>query len=185
MDGIDRATSGFTLVELLVVLTVFAALVGIFAPRIDRERFRLDGAVQTLALELTASQRKAVLQQHDIAIRFDVPASTFIVHVDENSNGKIDPGEATKTVDFEDGVVYGLAGAPPLGTASVAVTFADGEGNVPVVTFHRNGAASEFGAVYLTSAAGASEYTRSVQVVRATGEVTCHSYREGSWDLTC
>lgn len=180
-----RRQNGFTLVEIVMVMAVLATLLAIVAPRIDRERFRLDAAVQTVALEMTAAQRKAVLLQHDVVLRFDLEAGTVAVELDANNNGERDPGEDRHVMELEEGVVFGRAGAPALPSGPGPVTFHEDERGDPHLTFHRNGAASEFGVFYLTSAAGAPRYTRAVELVRTTGELTCHSYREETWTLTC
>ena len=61
---------------------------------------------------------------------------------------------------------------------------------LPALTFHRNGAASEEGVIYLTSLRGAagddnSQDTRALQIERATGCVRCFTYRTLAWQEGC
>jgi type II secretory pathway pseudopilin PulG len=168
-----------------MAIGIVAVLVGVVMSRVDRERARLDSQVQVLGLAMNAAQRDAVLRQHDVRIAFDVGGRRVRVHRDTNNDGIVDLGERETVIALDDDVLFGLAGADPLSWGPGPVTFAAGPGGHPTLTFHRNGSASEFGAVYLSSRKAEAGYDRALAVERATGEVRCHSHRTGTWELAC
>jgi prepilin-type N-terminal cleavage/methylation domain-containing protein len=180
-----RRRHAFTLVELLMAMGVAAVLLGMVVSRIDRERFRVDAQVQALGLRMNRAQRDAVLRQHDVVLVFDVGAGIVRLQVDANNDGQLGFSETEAVLTLEDGVRFGLVGADALPWGAEPVTFPVGPTGLPTLRFHRNGSASAFGAVYLSSRAGSVEHNRAIEVERATGEVRCHTYRTGAWVLSC
>lgn len=184
------APRGFTLVEMLTVMALIVAILGIALPNIDVARFRLDGEVQSLALMINSSQRLAVLRQYDIVLAFDETENRIRLHHDTDKDGALDSDEEVRFIALEDEVVFGRGGATALPEGGANVTFTEVQDGLPSMTFRRNGSASENGVIYLTSllasrAAGHSEHTRAIQIERATGQVTCMSYRTSSWEIGC
>lgn len=180
---------GFTLVEMLTVMTLMVVLLGIALPSIDVSRFRLDGKVQSIALMINSSQRLAVLRQYDIVLAFDEGESRIRLHHDENNDGAVNDGEEVRYIQLDDGVVFGRADAPALPDGGETVTFIEEQEGMPALTFRRNGSASESGVIYLTSVAatrGANRgHTRAITIERSTGQVTCMSYRNSDWEIGC
>ena len=177
--------SGFSLAELLIVLVVVSLLSLLVIPNFEIVKFRMDGAVRGAVAALVSAQRQAVTRQHDVVVAFDSAYRRLRIHQDRNNNGQIDTGEPTRIVTFDEGVVYGLGGAPALFDTEV-IGFTEAQGGLPVVRFIRSGSASEEGHVYLTStrSAGTGEYakdTRAVKVDRATGRVTWYYYDSDEW----
>ncbi|MEQ9569765.1 MAG: type II secretion system protein [Longimicrobiales bacterium] len=185
-----RGQRGFTLVEMLTVMALLVVIMGIALPNIDVARFRLDGEVQSLALMINSSQRLAVLRQYDIVLAFDDTEQRIRLHHDTDKDGVVDTGEEVRFIQLEDEVVFGRGGANALPEGGANVTFTEVQDGLPSMTFRRNGSASENGVIYLTSllasrAAGHSEHTRAIAIERATGQVTCMSYRTSSWEIGC
>lgn len=181
---------GFTLVEMLAVMALMVAILGIALPNIDVARFRLDGEVQSLALMINSAQRLSVLRQYDIVLAFDETEDRIRLHHDTDKDGVVDTGEDVRFIQLEDEVVFGRGGATALPDGGSPVTFTEVQDGLPAMTFRRNGSASEGGVIYLTSlrasrAAGYSEHTRAIQIERSTGQVTCLSYRTSSWEIGC
>lgn len=185
----DRARAepaGFTLVEVLHVVLVIAVLAGILAPRIDVAGSRADSAVLRANALITQAQRRALLRQHDIRILFDLDGSVLRLHDDADNDGEVDSGERDVVSELGEGTSFGRAGAPALeGGTGGAVSFSvDSDEDLPVLTFHRNGSASEAGVLHL--AAGSDPATaRALRVERATGAATCWSHRTGEWEERC
>lgn len=176
---------GFTIPELLMVLLVVGLLALIVVPNLEIVKFRMDGAVRGAAAALVAAQRQAVVRQHNVIVAFDTLNQALRIHQDRNNNGAVDSIEPVRTVAFDDGVVYGLGGAPALFGAET-VGFTETQAGRPVVRFIRSGSASEEGHIYLTSERTADtgvypKDTRALKVDRATGRVTWYYYDPTEW----
>jgi prepilin-type N-terminal cleavage/methylation domain-containing protein len=187
-DGAPSHRVGFTLVEVLTVLAVAGILMLIVVPRIDVERFQLDSALREVGSAVAAARGRAILRQYDHVLIFTEDG--FVVLNDENNNGSWDAGEERRTVQLSERVRFGRGGADPILGLGEAITFTKRVGQFPVLTFHRNGAASEEGVIYLTSvrAAGGSsnaQDARALQIERATGRVRCFTYRTIAWQEGC
>lgn len=173
---------GVTLVELITVVTIIGILAAIAIPRIDITGYRVNTAMQTAGLMLLSAQRLAVTRQHDVIVGFDEGSAAIRVHEDADNDGVIDAGEHVRRRPLGDNVVFGRAGAPPYAIGAGPVTFTQTRDGLRAVTFHRNGSASEYGGVYLTSRraaqSGRADETRALEVERATGRTTW--YRHGT-----
>lgn len=176
---------GVTLIELLTVVVIIGILAAIAIPRVDVTRYRVNTAMQAAGLTLLAAQREAVTRQYDVIVRFDAAESTIRVHHDANNDGAVDAGERVRGRPLGDNVVFGLAAAPAYAIGPNAVTFTRTSAGVPAVTFHRNGSASEYGGVYITSRravlSGRANETRVLEVERATGRTTWYRYNGSAW----
>ncbi len=181
-------TRGFTLLEMLIVVTLIGIVVALVAPRIDLTRYRIETAMQSTGMTLLSAQRYAVTRQHDVIVVFDVAAASLRVHFDADNNGAVGGQERVRNYPLGEHVIFGRAGAPPHPTGPEVITFRQRRGGLPAVTFHRNGSASEFGGLYITSRraqlGGANpEDTRFLRIERATGRTSWFRYRPPSWVL--
>jgi prepilin-type N-terminal cleavage/methylation domain-containing protein len=184
----EWTSRGFTIVELLVVLTLAGLIMAIAAPILEPGRWRADSAVQELMVGLNAAQRLAVLRQHDVIVTFLLNERLIRVHRDADNDGAVDPGEETRVIELPETVGFSRGSVPPLEGISDDVSFAVNGGG-PRLVFHRNGSASQWGMAYLRPVEGSMsadvEAVRAVSVERATGQVRCYSYRTGSWETSC
>ena len=103
--------SGFTLVELVVVVVMAAIVAGIAVPVVNIARYRTDSSVLELFSTLQASQRMAVLRGHTITVALDLDGNRYRIHNDENNDGVIDAGENIRWVPLGEGVTFGRGGA--------------------------------------------------------------------------
>jgi Tfp pilus assembly protein FimT len=177
-------------VEVIIVLSLVGILLAMVLPRIDVPRFQLDAAVQEVASAVAGARAQAVLRQHDHVLIFDEDKDQFFVLNDENNNRIAESGEERRMVQLSERVKFDRGGATPILGLTDAVSLTKKVGLLPALTFHRNGAASEEGVIYLTSvrAAGGtdnSQYTRALQIERATGRVRCFTYRTLAWVEGC
>jgi prepilin-type N-terminal cleavage/methylation domain-containing protein len=185
--------SGFTLVEVVVVVVMAAIVAGIAVPVVNIARYRTDSSVLELFSTLQASQRMAVLRGHTINIALDLEGDRYRIHNDENNDGIIDQGESIRWVPLGEGVTFGRGGATPLEGSSDqegAHTFTRTQGDFPAFAFRRNGSGTEEGVLYITSGRSASsgafpEETRAVAVSRATGRVSCFRNGSDGWREGC
>jgi prepilin-type N-terminal cleavage/methylation domain-containing protein len=187
---IERAAAGsprggFTLIELLVVITLIGLIVGIAVPRIDFQRARVDSAAFQLSSNLLLAQRIAVMRQHDVRISFDEAALEVIIHEDMNNDGDVDSGEGTRTEAVGEGVGFDRVGTPVFGSGD-AITFDLDSEDLPTLIFHRNGSASQEGAIHLTTLPRVNQVEdRAIRVTRATGLARCWNRRTGTWREGC
>ena len=182
--------AGFHIVELVVVMTVMGILLTIVIPSIDVARFQLDASVQVVASAVAAARGQSILRQHDFVLIFDEDEDRFFVLKDVNNNRTSDAGEDRRMVQLSDGVKFDRGGATPLLGLNGPISFTKLVDQLPALTFHRNGAASEEGVIYLTSVRAAragnnAQDTRALRIERATGRVRCFTFRTSAWQEGC
>jgi len=184
------SSGGFTLIEAVLVLSLIGILMAITMPRIDASRFQVDAGVREVASTITKYRGQAIVRQHDFVLTFDVQGDRIHVLHDANNNGTAETEELRVTVQLAEEVAFGLGGAAALNGASEAISFTKRSESLPALTFHRNGAGSEEGTVYISAAKAARiggwpELTRALVIERSTGRVHCSSYRTLSWTEGC
>lgn len=177
---------GVTVVELLLVIAIIGVVTAIALPNINLTRYRVETAAQSLGSELLAAQRAAVTLQHDVVVSFDAAQSRISLHFDANNNGATDTGERVRNRPLGDAVTIARGGAPQLSFGPGPVSFVERRAGLPILTFHRNGSASEWGGLYITSVreardGGHATDTRAVEVDRATGRAAWHRYTATGW----
>jgi prepilin-type N-terminal cleavage/methylation domain-containing protein len=70
----SRAPRGFTLIELMAVSAILAALLLMLPPRLDGfgDRSRLDSAANTMVSVLTAAKEQAVIDGHEVIVQYQL-----------------------------------------------------------------------------------------------------------------
>jgi prepilin-type N-terminal cleavage/methylation domain-containing protein len=183
----DGRLEGFTLMEMLVTVTIIGILATIALPRINVSRTEAESAMIGLGTALQAAQREGIARQHDVLVTFDEPAGTVRMIFDANNNGSLDAGERSRAIPLGNQVVFGRAAAPALPFGVALVNFPVGTTGLPTLVFHRNGSANFAGGFYLTSVRAQAgdpnnqSDTRAVGVVRATGRVEWMRYIDNAW----
>lgn len=184
---VSSTRSGFSLVEVLLVIVIIGIVVGMVAPRIDVANFQVSSAVQALSTSSAAAQREAITKQHDMILVFDEANRQLRLVWDVDSDGTIDAGERIRVITLDERVVFGLGTAPARPFGAAAINFVDQIGGLPALTFHRNGSASGIGGFYLTTLGGAAgdprkaRDTRAAEIVRATGRTEWWRYNGVAW----
>jgi prepilin-type N-terminal cleavage/methylation domain-containing protein len=180
---------GFSLVELVLVLTIIGVLASIVGPNLRTADFELNAAAREVATTLAYAQSQAVLRGHDFVLAFDTVAGRMTIHADADNDGGMDDGEDTRTYALGGSIRFGRGSAPARlvdGTAATAaVSMGATQDGHPALTFKRNGSASEESVVYIRPSGDDATDTRALEIARATGRVRCHSYRTGTWEAEC
>ena len=115
----------------------------------------------------------------------DTVAASLRVVDDTNNNGQADPGEHQRAIPL-DRIVFGRGSAPAYLSWNATVSFTKKFGGLPALTFHRDGSASEAGALYLTTPRALSDPryagdTRVIVIDRATARVSWFRASPPSW----
>jgi len=113
----ESRQGGFTLIELILVLTLIGLVSGIMLPRIDFQRARVDSAALQVSSNLLRAQRVAVMRQHDVRVSFDEAHTRVLTHQDANNDGRVDAGvvvneDIAKANDADEGVGQALIEQP-------------------------------------------------------------------------
>ena len=186
----ERVRSGFTLVELVITLLIVGIMANFMIPLFRPERFQLDSAMIRVGSALIAQQRNAVLRQHNLVVGVDTLQRQLRVHYDADNDATIGTAEQWFVIELGEGVVFGRGGAPARPLSGRTVSMEEEQDGLPALTYRRNGSASEQAIIYLTSER-ASRYGdiptdgRAIEIERATGRVSCYSYRSGTWVQSC
>ncbi len=178
--------SGFTVLELLIVLIIIGIVSSIVAPRIDVGRHQVESAMRGAGVTLLTAQRHAVTAQHDVIVQFDLAGQALRVHEDRDNDGNVDAGERVRAIPLGEHVVFGRGAAPAGAIGAGPVTFTKMVGGLPAVVFRRNGSASQFGGFYLTSQRAANgsahvEDARYVTIEPSTGRLSWFRYGPPLW----
>jgi prepilin-type N-terminal cleavage/methylation domain-containing protein len=162
--------SGFTLVEIAVVVLLAGILGALMLPRLDVGRYKADSVVTTVRTALQQAQRASLVSQHDIIVSFDLTGNRVRLAWDANNNHVIDPTERTTWTPLSSGNRFAV---PPLGIHGATGSAISGSNvremdGLRTVTFHRDGSLSSELEIYM-STAGSPTRWRAVTVVQATG----------------
>ena len=180
-----RPAAGFTLIETVIVMALVGLIAAFALPLLDYSRYRVNGAVRSVAGMLALAQRTAITLQNNVNVVFNTDTQQITIHEDADNDNIIDSGERTRSSPVGEGVEFGRGGAPTRLYGVDKVSFTRRLNGMPELIFRRDGSASESGGLYLTTTRAARTDTpkdaRSVEVVRATGRAEWYRYDGSAW----
>lgn len=175
---------GFTIIELMLVITLVGIMALLAYPKVNFTQFQMDSGARVVRSTLQDAQRLAVTRQFDVVVSFNLDTHRMRVLEDHNNNNTADDSEHVVWRSFDDSVHFATppagfdGGAPSSPVAGPGVTDIDG---MPSVIFRRNGAASTELDIYLASKRARSNDYRGVHLVRATSRTEWFRYIDGAW----
>lgn len=175
--------SGFTLLEIMIVVSLMAIVGAMALPRLHISGFRADVGMRTLQATLQQAQRSAVVRQTEVMVGFDAAGNRVRIVFDANGNRSYDVGEEIHWRPLEDGVRFATppagvktaGGAPVVGSAIVT------RDNYPTVFYHRDGAMSSELEVFIRSGSADVRDFRALHVRQSTGRVQLYQYDGSAW----
>ena len=175
--------SGFTVIELLIVLTIISIIVTFAFPKVNFTQFQVDAAARGVRSSLQNAERLAISRQYDVIVSFDIANARVRLLEDANNNGTADPLERATYFVLESGVRFLK---PPVGVNGAATSAIIGNDvktidGMPSVIFRRDGAANTDLEVYFTSARARPADFRAVTVVQSTGRTDWYKYIDAAW----
>jgi prepilin-type N-terminal cleavage/methylation domain-containing protein len=177
---------GFSVIELLIVVSIIAIMAAIALPKVRVERAQVDGAVRTVSMALMVAQREAVSRGHNVLVVFDTAHHVIRTVWDRNNNLAFDAGEKTRPFPIPERVVMGRgAGVPAFGASTADVPVMLTMNNAPMMVLQRNGGTDRPLTLYLTSGraqrGGADKDTRALTVDRATARPVWYIWAASGW----
>lgn len=189
-----RPRSGWTLIEMAMVVALVAIVAGFMLSNIDFARFRLDAATRVVQNQMIAAQASAVQRNRPVILSFMYNQAQFRLVVDLNSNGRWDEDDEVRIWrTLSDGAKFVIPpttidGATPYYATGPGLTFINATGQTatcsscPTFTLFPNGSSSGDVVVYLgTTSSRQSDY-RAIQIYGSTSKV--HIWRmnsDGAW----
>lgn len=184
--------SGFTLLELLAVLTLIGLAAAAFGVRLDVWRYRMDGNARFVQNTLLGAQQIAVTQNVPVLLLFDASAHRIGLVRDLDGNRQMDATDPTVWKSLLDG---GRFRDPPSTIDGALAVFATGPGmdavtsaGLPRLVITPSGSIAPTAGqstgdviVYLGSPSGRASHARAVRVLGATVRSTAWSFASGAW----
>lgn len=182
----SRARPGFTMIELLMIVTIIGLMALMVLPRIRVDNVSVDTAARAVSMSMMVAQRDAVSRQQNVIIAFDTAAHTVRTVWDANNNGVIDAGERAHPFLLPEKVILGRPGSvPQLGGMSEAPSTSRSTPTGPYFIMQRNGAMDRSEVMYFTTrksmGSGPDHDVRAVAIARATGRTVWYKWDGSVW----
>lgn len=184
-DGMER-TSGFTVIELIVVVSIVTVLIAISVPAFTKwlPNYKLKGAAMDLYSRMQFAKSEAIRANSQYAVIFDPGNKQYKLVSGPGADGNFGAGgddnevEIIKVSDYGFGIVYG--------NGSATINMDDGGGSFPadaisfnsnMVVFNGSGLCDNSGSVYLENDANRAYAVGAL----ASGVVRIKVWRGGDW----
>ena len=169
--AVPGSRRGFTLFELLTVLTMVGVVTSMAIPRLRVGRYRIDAAAQQVRSVFQTAQRTSLTRQFDVIVSVDTIKGELRIAEDRNNNGAIEASEWKFWRPSGEGNRFGVpvAGLHGIVTTSVVGGSLKSIDNLPSVIFHRDGSTSSDAEIYIMSAYKDRVDFCAIELTRSTG----------------
>jgi type IV fimbrial biogenesis protein FimT len=149
-----RSVRGFTLVEMMIVVSIMGVLLAVSAPAMARflGHWRLNGAASEMAMVMRAARSAAVNKDINVVFTFDDAQGQYSFLEDSNGNGDADAGERQSVVQQ----------LPP------GITIEEFTVPQTSVTFNPRGSTADGGTIVMRGKGG---YELEIRVYSGTGNI--------------
>ena len=168
----SRVRSGFSLLELVIVLMMISVVAAMAIPRLNLSKYRSDAAAQQVRSVFQTAQRTSLTRQYDVIVSVDTIKNGLRIAEDVNNDGSIQTSEWKFWRPLGEGNTFlvppkGLT-TPVVSASVVGATLKTVDG-MPSVVFHRDGSSNSGAEIYVGAVyKGRTDY-RLVTLDRATG----------------
>jgi len=178
VHSLFRDRRGYSLGELLWVIVILSILTALAMPRLDWLRYRVNGELRNMSLQLAYAQRLAVSLQHNVQVTIDKPNRRLIVDEDANNDGSYASSERRRVVQLDDAVNFARNGVPDLPAPAPT-------NELSRIIYRRDGSADMTGVLFLNTDRGVNlgnnNDARALEVIRATGRGLPYKYTGSAW----
>ena len=137
----SRSRFGFTMIELLMIVTIIGLMALIMLLRIRVDNVSVDTTARAVSMSMMVAQRDAVSRQQNVIVAFDTAAHTVRTVWDANNNGVMDSGERAHPFLLPEKVIIGRPSAvPKLGGPGEVASTSRSTAKGPYFIMQRNGA---------------------------------------------
>ena len=180
-----KRRTGFSMIELLMVMVIISLTAAWALPKFSIARYRADAAGRLVRTQLSTAQRLAITRQSDVIVSFDVTYNRLRVVQDFNNNDTLNTGDIINYRGLEEGAKFVTpAWAGPNGTTPTAPFVGAGLrtiSSLPSIIFHRDGSGSTDLEVYVTMRDAVKEEYRCVVVTGSTGKTDLFKWNGVTW----
>lgn len=174
---------GYTIIELMLVLSLIAIMAAMAIPKISFLRYKQDAVGRLVQRTLITAQQRALRNNTNVLFVMDYAASRMRVVEDTNANGAIDGSEPWQSWKLAEGARFSIPATTVDGSTAY---YATGPGVStlsagPTITFYPSGSASGDAFVYVGVATGRTDALRAIEFAGATGRTRLWRYANGAW----
>lgn len=173
-----RNRRGYSLGELLWVIVILSILTALALPRLDWMRYRLNGDVRMVQMQLAYAHRLAVSLQHNVQVTIDHAQRRLVIDEDANNDGVFAANERRRVVQLDDGINFERVSAPDLPPPAPT-------NEVTRIIYRRDGTADQAGVIFINTDRGlnlgSTNDARALEIIRATGRAVSHKYTSSGW----
>ncbi|MFI5310113.1 MAG: Tfp pilus assembly protein FimT/FimU [Gemmatimonadales bacterium] len=178
-------TRGFTIIELLMVMSIIAIIATWALPKFSIARYRADAAGRLVRTLLQTAQRNAITRQSDVIFSFDLTNNRLRIVQDYNNNDTLNAGDAVSYRALAEGAKFvtptwaGVNGTTP--SAAVSGSNLRTVSALPSTIFRRDGSASSDVEVYVTTRDAVRVEYRAITLIASTGKTNMFKWNGTVW----